>query len=119
MSLTQPATAAHSPATAIMIAILRFTGTVAFLARSTEFAAAADLIGRASILRNDRPPAFVVQTQRHDRIGAVDAEGKHAGDGIAANEPAEIVVAIFEFADQVVGDGVGDTAAGGQAAAVN
>ena len=84
MSLTQPATVAHSPATAIMIAVLRFSiGTAALLARLTEFAAAADLIGRASILRKDRPSEFVVQAQRHDGIGAVDGVGKHAGDRIA------------------------------------
>jgi hypothetical protein len=74
---------------------------------------------RGSVLRNDGPAEFVVEAQRHDRIGAVDGVGQHAGGGSSANESAEIVVSIFELADQVVGDRVGDTATGRQAASLN
>src|ERR1700730_7452611 len=99
MSLTHPASAAHSAATASATLNLR-------LARGSEF-------------RNDRPAEFVIETDSQDRVGAVDGVGQHTVERIVANEPAEIVVAIFELAENVVGDRVGDAAAGGKAAAMN
>src|SRR3984957_16445551 len=78
----------------------------------------------ASILRDDRSAELVVEPDCHDRIGAGDrvrelAVRRQTGGGDAgAGEAAEIVIAVFEFADQVVGDRVSDTAAGHQAAPV-
>src|ERR1700720_2949613 len=77
--------------------------------------------GEPSVFRNDGAAEveFVVEADRHDRVGVVDGVRQNAVERIVAGKPAEVVVAILELADQVVGDGVSDTAAGGQAAALN
>src|SRR3984893_10819757 len=117
-----PDTAPQSAATPI----LRINdGTITFvslLLRETESVSSASRFKSGSILGNDGPPEFVIQTQRHDRVGAVDnvgqltvgRENRQSGAGV----PAKIVVAIFHLADHVVGQRVCDTATGSEAAPV-
>src|SRR5258708_8787183 len=72
-----------------------------------------------SILRDDRPAEFEVQAQRYNRIGIVHGVGNLAVERSETLVPAKIVVAIFELADQIVGQRVGNPAAGSDAASVS
>src|ERR1700761_2800084 len=77
-----------------------------------------------SVLREDRAAELVIEAQSHDRIGIGDVVGKLTvrRDARGANRSArvrsEIVVAVFELADQIVGDRVSDASARRQTAPV-
>src|SRR5450756_3016463 len=75
--------------------------------------------GEASIFRNDGTTELVVEADRDHRIGAVDGVrhlAVHRVRSAGAVVPAHGVIAVLELADQIVGDRVGNAAAGGQAA---
>src|ERR1700736_232639 len=104
-----PDTAPQSAATASARPILRINdGTITFvshLLHETESVSSASRFKSGSIRGNDGPPEFVIQTQRHDRVGAiygvgqltVRRENRQSGAGV----PAKIVVKIFDLAGEV------------------
>src|ERR1700736_1886824 len=120
-----PDTAPQSAATASARPILRINdGTITFvshLLHETESVSSASRFKSGSIRGNDGPPEFVIQAQRHDRVGAIYGVGQLAVrcERITCTDiPTEIVVTILDLADQVVGQSVCDPATGGEAARV-
>src|SRR5580692_4136331 len=124
ISLTHPAVAAQSATTTSSI-------PAAFIENNRDISPSLSQSGldagmlaagvfTASVLRDNRPAELEVQTEGHDRKRIGDVVGKLAVRGHttkrAALIAAEVVVAVFELADHVVGERVSKAGARSQTA---